>query len=423
MSDNGSVPKYLALRALSEVQPRSVRFLVPGFIPYRTITLVAGVGGLGKSTWLAGVAARVSRGALGAEAESVVLVSFEDTAEEVLRPRIEAAEGDLSRVFEIVLPDQHGINPVCLPGDLDELRVCVREVAARLIIIDPIVAAIDVTFDAHKDQHVRSVLAGLSELAEQEDLAVAMVGHLNKTPSREAHIRIANSVAFWNAARSVVLVTEDADEPDAHRLVAQRKANYSRLAPIERHRLETIVLPESLDAETGRPIETSRMVFVEHASDVDGDDLLAPRERSDRKEDRAGAFLEQALADDEWHDSAGLKKLATTAGVKERTLQLAAQELEVEHDRRGFPSVTWWRLPQSRKVLAHKSCATVQPMESSEFEASSAPSRAVAQENDTTARFGEEMFPVMLAKAVKHGHITHAEAEARYALHQKVNGP
>ena len=37
-------------RALADVQPRAVRFLVPGLVPLRTLTLVAGVGGLGKST-------------------------------------------------------------------------------------------------------------------------------------------------------------------------------------------------------------------------------------------------------------------------------------------------------------------------------------------------------------------------------------
>ena len=62
MTENGSAPKYLMLRALAEAEARQIRFLVPGLIPLRTLTLVAGVGGLGKSTWLAGIAARVSRG-------------------------------------------------------------------------------------------------------------------------------------------------------------------------------------------------------------------------------------------------------------------------------------------------------------------------------------------------------------------------
>jgi AAA domain len=353
---NGKAPKYLMLRALADVEARQVRFLVPGLIPLRTLTLVAGVGGLGKSTWLAGIAARVSRGDLG-EPGAVIIVSYEDTPEEMLRPRVEAAGGDLSRVFHIVVPELHQ-GPVVLPSDLTELRTVVREVQARLVIIDPIVAAIDVNFDAHKDQHVRSVLAELAALAEQENLATAMVGHLNKAPSRDAYIRVANSVAFWNASRSVVLVTEDPEEPDAHRLVAQRKANWSRWAPIERHRIEPILLSRTLDPDTGKPIETSRMVFVEHAGDVDGDDLLGPRDRSDGKTSRSEDFLRLLLADGEWHESGGLKRLAAAAGLNERTVQRGATNLDVDIERRGFPASTWWRFPQSRQGSPHEFGAT-----------------------------------------------------------------
>jgi hypothetical protein len=77
------------------------------------------------------------------------------------------------------------------------------------VIFDPIVAAIETSFDAHKGQHVRSVLAGLAALSEEEDAAIAMVGHLNTAPSTDAYVRVANAVAFWNASRSVVLITED----------------------------------------------------------------------------------------------------------------------------------------------------------------------------------------------------------------------
>jgi hypothetical protein len=353
---NGNVPKYLTLRALAEASPRQVRFLVPGLIPLRTLTLVAGVGGLGKSTWLAGIAARVSRGEPG-EPGNVIIVSYEDTTEEMLRPRVQAAGGDLERVFDIVVPEHQG--PVVLPSDLSELRECVRSVQAQLVILDPVVAAIDVSFDAHKDQHVRVVLAELAALAEEENLGVAMVGHLNKAPSSEAYLRVANSVAFWNASRSVVLVTEDPDESDMGRLVAQRKANFARLAPIERHRIEPMVLEGTVDPDTGRPIETSRMVFVEYANDVDRNDLLVPRERSEGKATRAENLLAFLLADGEWHESSKLKEFATAAGLNERTVQRGAQDLEVEVDRRGFPASTWWRLPRSRQGLSHEFGATL----------------------------------------------------------------
>src|SRR5262249_29969315 len=140
--------------------------------------------------------------------------------------------------------------------------------------IDPIVAAIDSAFDAYKDQHVRQLLEQLWRISREEDCAIAMVGHLNRVPSTDAYLRIANSSAFWNASRSVVLITEDGAEENGLRLVAQRKANLAGLAPVERHRLEEVILPDTFDPETCERIVTSRMVFVEVADDVDPAGIL-----------------------------------------------------------------------------------------------------------------------------------------------------
>ncbi len=341
--------RQLAHRALADVRPRQVRWLLPGLIPLRTLTLVAGVGGLGKSTWLAAVAAQVSRGdLLDGRPGDVLIVSFEDPAAEVLRPRVEAAGGDLRRVHELIVAGHEGIDPVCLPRDAAELQRVVDEIEARLVIIDPIVAAIAVELDSYKDQHVRSVLATLAELADRSDCAITYVGHLNKTPSREVYVRVANSTAFWNAARSVVLVTEDSpDEPDL-RLVAQAKANWARHRPVERHRIESIVLPDTVDAETGGMIETSRMVFVELAEDIERSELLGSRAHEGKTE-QAVLLLEEMLGDCEWHERQGLRTLAGARGISERTLQRAAGKLGVDVERRGFQSGTWWRLPQSRQ--------------------------------------------------------------------------
>lgn len=336
----------LRLRALADVQPQSVKWLVPGMIPLHALTLVAGVGGLGKSTWLLGVAAKGSRGGFG-DPWDTILVSFEDPAAEVLRPRVEAARGDINRIHEVVFTDAASLDTVSLPRDVDELRNLTRQKGARLIVIDPVVAAFEMGVDTYKDQHVRSVLAQLVGIAEEEHCAIAMVGHLTKGQSSDAYMRVANSGAFWNAARSVVLVTEDRAEDcagdDDVRLVAQRKANWAKRGQIERWRLEEIVLPERLDPETGAPIVTSRMVFVEHATDVDGEELLAPRKAN--KTEGAQQALRSMLADGEWHESDGLKKLLAAQELSGRTVQRAAKDLGVEVDHRGFPQKTWWRLP------------------------------------------------------------------------------
>jgi hypothetical protein len=85
-------------------------------IPLRTLTLVAGVGGLGKSTYLIGVAAAASRGDLLAEPADSIIVSFEDPAAEVLPPRCEAAQADITRIHEFVFDGAEGIEMLQLPA-------------------------------------------------------------------------------------------------------------------------------------------------------------------------------------------------------------------------------------------------------------------------------------------------------------------
>jgi putative DNA primase/helicase len=411
----------LKLVPLADIQPRKQRWLVHGLIPLRTLTLVAGVGGLGKSMWLAGVAARLSCGDPPAD---TVIVSYEDTAAEVLRPRVEAAGGAVERVHVIVPEHRDWVEPVALPRDVDAVEELVRSVAAKLLVIDPIVAAIILELDAHKDQHVRAVLARLAELAEAVDCAVAIVGHLNKAPTTDAYLRVANSAAFWNAARSVVLVTEDGDGD--RRLVAQRKANYARLSPVERHRIEE-VLTDSLDPETRERLRAARMVFVEYADDVDAADVLAPQRTT--KTESAEAVLEAMLADGERHESAAVKKLMQAAGFKERTVERAAEKLRVQVEREGYPAVTRWRLPDATRLVAPSATpkigATGDSAQPSGFEGASDLSRADSSGEGANGATGAPLpgdkdFDDFLRARLDAGHITRAEAFQRYEFHKLI---
>ena len=75
-----------------------------------TFELLAGAKGAGKGTYLAGLAARVSRTA------NVLFASTEDSAEIDLKPRLVAAGAEMEQCFLI---QQH----IQLPADVDELRV------------------------------------------------------------------------------------------------------------------------------------------------------------------------------------------------------------------------------------------------------------------------------------------------------------
>lgn len=420
-------------RSFAEVTPRAVRWLVPGVVPLRTSTLTAGQGGLGKSTWLMAVAAQVTTGKLNdGRPASVIVVSYEDTIEEILRPRAEAANADLGRLFEIAVPADLG-GAVLLPRDFSRLDEQIEETAARLVIVDPVLAAIDLALDAHKDQHMRVVLAQLADLAEKHHCAIVLVLHLNKAPAVDPYLRISSSSGFYNAARSVVVVVPDPEEPEEHRLVAQVKSNWSRRSPVERHLLQEILL-DTRDPETGEQIVTSRMEFVEVAAGIDRDTILGSSRRDQGEQvSKAAEWLEGVLADGDWHDSAGVKKLADGQDITERTLQRAAMELEVEHERRGFPSSTYWRLPPVTPTPIHTTVgATVEgdpnPHERKASEHTQIQSRHRAMDVRDLARLngrttplpGDDDFLDFILAAHRAGHITTAEALEREQTHKLI---
>ncbi len=89
------------------------------------------------------------------------------------------------------------------------------------------------------------------------------------------------------------------------------------------------------------------MEFVEIAEDVSREDVLASRPAGDeklRRGDRVprGRARRRRLARLGRAEDA---RRAPQTDLGADAAKRAAQELEVEHERRGFPSSTWWRLP------------------------------------------------------------------------------
>jgi RecA-family ATPase len=123
-------------------------------IPLGALTLVAGIGGLGRSTWLMNVAGAVSSGKLG-DPGGVLMISYEDPIDMVLRPRLVAAGANLELVSELYVEvdEVAGVEGVVLPSDLPALDRQVEDTAARTVVLGTIVAAVDISLDAHMDQH------------------------------------------------------------------------------------------------------------------------------------------------------------------------------------------------------------------------------------------------------------------------------
>jgi hypothetical protein len=323
----------------SEIQRETVEWLDSGRVPTGLVTVLAGVGGLGKSQWTCLLAARLSSGELGPQGATMIATA-EDTPSTTVLPRLEALGANLELIHFVHIADgQGGEEGIELPRDTAALAEMIRDVGARLFIVDPLVAHLPLSIDAHRDQSVRRALAPLYRLAKDTGCAVVAVLHLNKSSGLSPLQRIGGSSGFGNAARSVLLLDRDPDDVDgAGRVLAHVKCNVGPLSPSLLYRMASIVLP----AEGNAPmVKTSRLELVGE-SRYDGAALLDPE--SSVEESDCVQFLRDALADGQVHAAADIISDGQREGFSERALQRARRKVGAYMTREGFPSRSYWAL-------------------------------------------------------------------------------
>lgn len=343
--DSPGSGRQLVPRVLSSVAPTRTRWAWEGRMPLGAVTLLAGRQGLGKSTLLADITARLTRGTLTGDLHgqptAVLIASYEDTYESTTVPRLLAAGADLDLAVGLDLLEDGRPDLLSLPGDLDLIAGTARQYKAGALLIDPLMAGLSGGVDSHRDQDVRRALAPLGQLAADAELAILAVLHLRKGAASDALDRISGSVAFTAAARSVLAFGRGNEEEGCpSRVLAHAKSNLGPLAPSLAYQVEPkTVRHGDLD------ISTSRLISKGECA-VGAGELLSPPPAEDRSEvEIAAEWLADELADGEWHGSREVKASARAADIRERTLQRAMRQLGVEDRRDGFPAVSEWRLP------------------------------------------------------------------------------
>jgi hypothetical protein len=221
------------ITTLSQVQPQQVDWFWTSWIPLRAVTLLDGDPGLGKSTITLDLAARASRGArmpphagdVVSEPCHVLLLGAEDNLAYTIRPRLDAAGADVSRIhaLEAIKMGDHERPPV-LPGDLDLVQTMIIAQGIRLVIVDPLMAFLGTETDSHKDQDIRQVMHQLKLIAERTGAAILVVRHLNKNVGGPAIYRGGGSIGIIGAVRSAMVVGKH-PKNDKQRVLAINKCN------------------------------------------------------------------------------------------------------------------------------------------------------------------------------------------------------
>ena len=234
MNDN-NLESSVALTRLADVKPERVEWLWSGWLPRGKPVTLDGDPGLGKSTLALEFTATVTAGGAWPDGTrcdypgAVLLMSAEDGLADTVRPRLDAAGADVTRVHAIEgVPtiDESGevvLRPPTL-ADVSAVEEAIIHTDARLLIVDVIMAYLPSGTDSHRDQDVRRVLSRLASVADRTGCTVLLLRHLNKAKGGDPLYRGGGSIGIVGAARAGMLVAADPDDPE-RRVLASVKSN------------------------------------------------------------------------------------------------------------------------------------------------------------------------------------------------------
>lgn len=328
---------------LRDVRVEPIDWLVSDRVPFGEVTIVEGPGGIGKTTALLDLIARLSRGSPMPDEtpsnRSFSLIIAEEDRESVIKARLLAADADLSRI-RLVAGVGFDESFFLLPTHCDALRSTVCDTGAKLVLIDALFSHFDDSISSYRSQDVRRALRPLVDVAHETGAAVLGVRHWRKAPGKPGQ-RGLGSIDITNIVRSVLCVAEHPDD-EGCRVIAVAKTNLGKPCLSLTYRLESVKVDED-----GQRLEVARLAWGDLV-DLTADDLSIERESvSEEAGDRQAVddwlrdYLsgvtptQQVLADG---DKAGFSRSA---------LYRAAKRQAVIHNKPGFGGTSTWAPPQS----------------------------------------------------------------------------
>lgn len=336
----------LIVRRASQITPARTEWLWEQRVPLGALTALAGKQGTGKSTLACALAAQVTRGDLPGDLagpSSAILLNYED-ASTTVQARLEAAGADMDRAV-IVDGVQRDGKVVTLSSHANTLAALAREHNARMIVVDPVGAALGAEVNSHHDADVRAALAPLAAAAARERLAVLLVMHRRKGYADDPLDAVMGSTGFTAAPRSVLLFGHCPDDPQGSsgpwRVLAHAKSNLAARQPSLRYRLE------SATDMFGGPVSQ----IVASGPSAHDAEALTRQNRARKGEPLADAvaFLQDALADGP-RPTREIVQQAKAEGISEMTLKRARWKLGVQAAPSDFQGGWTLRLPADHDV-------------------------------------------------------------------------
>ena len=323
----------LGFAPMSDVEPREAEYLIEPYLPLDAITILAGAAGMGK-TWLAlKWAAGISAGTFSADHQPGLVYYFtrENDPNIVLAPRLRLLNADTENI--VIMPQIAGAPPLTMNDPRLEDLASRPGCRPSLVVFDPIQSYLGRKVQMNHTDDVRPIMDYLADFAGRHHCAVLLVSHVSK-PSMaggSAADRILGSGDFRNAARSIIFVGTDPDDPQL-RVFAHEKNSLGANGPSRRFS----ITPTGVD--------------IMDECDLTADEILRPKLPASTlspARERAEQLLLAVLGTKGWAEFTEIKAAADKQGVKDGTLRAARQDLNLGIQRIGFPpnQRTYWFTP------------------------------------------------------------------------------
>lgn len=258
----------------------------------------------------------------------IIYQTAEDGIEDTIKPRLEKAGADCSKIRAIDETDKE------LSMTDDRLDRAIVETKARLVILDPIRAYIGATVDMHRTNEIRSALKHLGIIVEKYNCAIILIGHMNKASGSKSTYRGLGSIDIQATARSVRLVARLRDKPNI-RIMAHDKSSLALAG----------------DAIGFEMTEDNGMVCI-GPYDITIDELLLGNGgRGKKKLDITENFIKEYFGANKVVPSNEIILEAGKRGIKRNTLLSAKKKMGITSDKEKSEDGTiyWtWVMPEQR---------------------------------------------------------------------------
>lgn len=340
----------------NKIRLRRTYWLWKPFLAYGELSVWAGLPDMGKGSVAAYATAQITSGqpfpdGSIADRNEVLILTGEETPATTTLPRILAAGGNLEKVGIATgvgrsLDEKSTASErlIALQRDVEKIEEYLREnPSVSLVVIDPV----DVYFAGAKKnstENVSEIYGKLKRLAENCNVAVLLVDHLNKNGSQAAIHRVGGAGAAAARPRLVWLFARDKENP-AVRHISILKGNILAESDKIGRKFDFFSVPLEIEGkETSQPV-----IHWLGESNETADSLLSETKSSlgapSDKRLAAEEFLRKELAEGE-RLSAEIYEAAKRAGIdtsKGGTLDRAKEALKLKSFRKEVPGR--WYLP------------------------------------------------------------------------------